>query len=124
MSASVVELRLPAQSPFVAVIRMTTAGLAARQDFTLEDIEDLRMAVGEACALLLENAVAEATLTVRYQLREAQMDLTVALDNAADTTVDRDSFGWQVLSALVEDLSEASGPDGCAISFTITSTKA
>ena len=51
-----VELRLPAESAYVAVLRMTTAGLAARLDFTLDDIEDLRMAVGEACALVLENA--------------------------------------------------------------------
>ena len=51
-----VELRLPAESAYVAVLRMTTAGLAARLDFTLDDIEDLRMAVGEACALVLEHA--------------------------------------------------------------------
>jgi hypothetical protein len=40
------ELVLPAESACVAVLRMTTAGLAARLDFTLDDIEDLRMAVG------------------------------------------------------------------------------
>lgn len=124
MSTSDVELRLPAQSPFVAVIRMTTAGLAARQDFTLDDIEDLRMAVGEACALLLDNAAEGADLTVHYALRDAQIDLRVILDRADDATVDRESFGWQVLSALVEDLSETHGPDGCAIAFTVTSTKA
>ena len=51
-----VELRLPAESAYVAVLRMTTAGLAARLDFTLDDIEDLRMAVSEACALVLDDA--------------------------------------------------------------------
>ena len=60
-----VELRLPAESAYVAVLRMTTAGLAARLDFTLDDIEDLRMAVGEACALVLEHADPAATCTPR-----------------------------------------------------------
>ena len=41
------EVRLPADSAYVAVLRITTAGLAARLDFTLDDIEDLRMAVGD-----------------------------------------------------------------------------
>ena len=41
-----VELRLPPDNAYVAVLRTTTAGLAARLDFTLDDIEDLRMAVG------------------------------------------------------------------------------
>ena len=40
------ELRLPADSAYLAVLRTTTAGLAARLDFTLDDIEDLRIAVG------------------------------------------------------------------------------
>ena len=51
-----VELRLPADSAYVSVLRTTSAGLAARLDFTLDDIEDLRMAVGEASALVLPEA--------------------------------------------------------------------
>ncbi len=51
-----VELRLPADSAYVSVLRTTSAGLAARLDFTLDDIEDLRMAVGEATALVLPEA--------------------------------------------------------------------
>ena len=45
-----VELRLPADGAYVSVLRTTTAGLAARLDFPIDDIEDLRIAVGEACA--------------------------------------------------------------------------
>ena len=51
-----VELRLPADSAYVSVLRTTTAGLAARLDFTIDDIEDLRIAVGEACAMVLPEA--------------------------------------------------------------------
>ena len=40
-----VELRLPADSAYMSLLRTTSAGLAARLDFTLDDIEDLRMAV-------------------------------------------------------------------------------
>ena len=39
------------------MLRTATAGLAARLDFTLDEIEDLRIAVDEACALLLPDAV-------------------------------------------------------------------
>ncbi|MGW4973630.1 hypothetical protein ACWEP3_27550, partial [Streptomyces albidoflavus] len=34
-------------------VALATAGLAARLDFTLDEIEDLRIAVDEACAILL-----------------------------------------------------------------------
>ena len=49
----VVRLQLPAIGAYLSVLRTATAGLAARLDFTLEEIEDLRIAVDEACALLL-----------------------------------------------------------------------
>src|SRR4051812_6467821 len=59
----VVELRLPADGAYLSVLRTATAGLAARLDFTLDEIEDLRIAVDEACALLLPDAVPDATMT-------------------------------------------------------------
>ena len=98
-----VELRLPAESAYVAVLRMTTAGLAARLDFTLDDIEDLRIAVGEACALVLEDADAGGSLHGIFELGDHTMRVVVAADTAAETPLDEDSFGWQVLTALVGD---------------------
>ena len=64
----VVELRLPADGAYLSVLRTATAGLAARLDFTLDEIEDLRIAVDEACALLLPDAVAGADMTCVFTL--------------------------------------------------------
>src|SRR6185295_851781 len=63
-----VEIRLPADSAFLSVLRTATAGLAARLDFTLDEIEDLRIAVDEACAMLLPHAIETAQLTCRFEL--------------------------------------------------------
>ena len=57
-----VELRLPADGVYVSVVRTTTAGLAARLDFLIDDIEDLRIAVGEACAMVLPEADPDSEL--------------------------------------------------------------
>ena len=56
-----VEVRLPAAGAYLSVLRTATAGLAARLDFTLDEIEDLRIAVDEACAILLQQAVPGST---------------------------------------------------------------
>ena len=68
-----VELRLPADSAYAAVLRTTAAGLAARLDFTIDDIEDLRIAVGEAHALALEWADEGAHLEAGFLLRPGAM---------------------------------------------------
>ena len=111
MSHPDVELRLPAESAYVAVLRMTTAGLAARLDFTLDDIEDLRMAVGEACALVLENADPGGDLHANFDLSDGSIRVSVSADSIGDTEPDADSFGWQVLTALTSEVSPAAtGP--------------
>jgi serine/threonine-protein kinase RsbW len=118
------ELVLPAETAYVAVLRMTTAGLAARLDFTLDDIEDLRMAVGEACGLVLDGASAGGRLRCAYRLAEGRIDVSVSADHAGPAGPDRDSFGWQVLTALVEDLTAGSDDGRRKISFAVTSATA
>ncbi len=43
-----IELSIPAQSQWVRVARLTVAGVAARQGFSVEAVEDLKVAVSEA----------------------------------------------------------------------------
>ena len=117
-----VELRLPAERAYVAVLRMTTAGLAARLDFTLDDIEDLRMAVGEACALVLEHADPGGDLRANFDLSDGSIRVAVSADTSTDDDPDEDSFGWQVLTALTSDvLISREGPLHW-LSFTVRST--
>ncbi len=95
-----VELRLPADGAYASVLRTTTAGLAARLDFTLDDIEDLRMAAGEAGALVLERAPAGSDLHCAYHLAPGRLTMTLTVTAEQPTEPDYDSFAWQVLSTL------------------------
>ncbi len=117
-----VELRLPAESAYVAVLRMTTAGLAARLDFTLDDIEDLRMAVGEACALVLEHADPGGDLYAHYDLSDGSIRVSVSADSSQGNDPDQDSFGWQVLTALTSDVSTSQEGRQRWVSFTVRSS--
>ena len=100
-----VELRIPADSAYLAVLRTATAGLAARLDFTLDDIEDLRIAVDEACAMVLPLARVGSDLNCAFELAEGS--LTVAVSALCDEPrqPSRDGFAWTVLAALTTSLS-------------------
>jgi len=118
-----VELRLPAESAYVAVLRMTTAGLAARLDFTLDDIEDLRMAVGEACALVLEHSDPGGDLHATFDLSDGSIRVAVSADTTTvDADPDEDSFGWQVLTALTSDVRTSRDGPLRWVSFTVRSS--
>jgi serine/threonine-protein kinase RsbW len=96
-----VELRLPADGAYVSVLRTTTAGLAARLDFPIDDIEDLRIAVGEASAMVLAEADPGGELLCRFYLRPSELTVSVGVTAShAVAAPDYDSFAWQVLTTL------------------------
>jgi serine/threonine-protein kinase RsbW len=100
----VVELRLPADGAYLSVLRTATAGLAARLDFTLDEIEDLRIAVDEACALLLPDAVPDAELTCLFSLAAEALSVTVSVPSRTGRMPRRNTFAWTVLTALAGEV--------------------
>jgi anti-sigma regulatory factor (Ser/Thr protein kinase) len=43
------ELTFPAQSEWVSVVRLATAGVASRMGFSYDEVEDIKLAIAEAC---------------------------------------------------------------------------
>ena len=63
-----VELRIPADSAFLSVLRRRPLVWRRDFDFTLDDIEDLRIAVDEACAIVLPQATPGSDLSCSFFL--------------------------------------------------------
>ncbi len=50
-----VELRIPARAEWVALARLAGATVANRLHFSIEEIEDVKLAVAEACAAIIQH---------------------------------------------------------------------
>jgi serine/threonine-protein kinase RsbW len=114
----VIALTVPALTTYLSVVRTATAGLAARLSFTFDEIEDLRIAVDEACVMLLSlpgpQPPETATLTCRFRVHPDALAVTVSapVDEKAVMPADQ-SFAWQVLTAHAAEVSGAAA-DGRA----------
>jgi len=107
----VVEVRLPASSAYLSVLRTATAGLAARLNFTLDEIEDLRIAVDEACAMLLPQGEQDGHFTCTFTLDSDSLDVHVRIPTPHGALPERDTFAWTVLSALAGEVDAGVEPD-------------
>ncbi len=112
------ELRVPADATFVAVLRSLAAALAARCDLALDEIEDLRLAVDEACALLLPHAGPDTSMTTRFALHTDHLELSISVPAEPDAAPDRGGFGWTVLCALADEVQVASSGQELVIAVT------
>jgi serine/threonine-protein kinase RsbW len=105
-----VTVRLPAEGAYLSVLRTATAGLAARLDFTLDEIEDLRIAVDEACAMLLGQAIPGSALECSFALGREEMTISVSVPSLTPQPPASDTFAWTVLTALAGSVEAFAGP--------------
>jgi serine/threonine-protein kinase RsbW len=109
-TADYVQVKMPAESAYLSVLRTATAGLAARLDFTVDEIEDLRIAIDEACAMLLAQAIPGTDLECVFELGADQVTITVSVTAAQARMPAKDTFAWTVLSALAGSVDSRLGP--------------
>jgi serine/threonine-protein kinase RsbW len=113
-------LSVPSDGSYLTVLRTATSGLAARIHFTLEDIEDLRIAVDEACAILLAQARTDAVLECAFWVHARSMTIEVATTCDSPRAPSEHGFAWRVLSALAHEAVARVEGDRLIVSLTRT----
>jgi serine/threonine-protein kinase RsbW len=105
-----VELAFPARGDLVVLARLVTSAISARAGFDIEELEDLRLAVGELCLLALQGSDARhGDLHLEFTVFEDAIDISCTLAGAAPSPdapadgVEVDQLSEQILSALVDD---------------------
>ncbi|NUR59570.1 MAG: anti-sigma regulatory factor [Catenulispora sp.] len=115
-AAETVLVRVPADPDYLAVIRSASAHVGTKLGCTLSEVADLRLAVDEACGLLLRNTVrdrsdrgeppadGEGDLECRFVLDKAALRVVLSLRARDASRPDAAEFGWTILAALVDDV--------------------
>jgi serine/threonine-protein kinase RsbW len=115
----VVVLVVPADGGYLSVLRTATAGLAARLKFSLEEIEDLRIAVDEACAMLINLAGTRTEVTCQFDMTVDAVTVSVSVPVAREVALPVEgSFSWQVLTALAGEVAAEDGNGRVTIRLT------
>jgi len=74
---SSVELRLPAKAEWVGVARLAIAGIASRLGLDMEEIDDLKLAVSEACNNCIQFAHAGDEVLITNTIYPDRLVVTV-----------------------------------------------
>ena len=71
-------ISVPPRTEFIALLRTVTGGVATRMELPLDAIDDLRLAVDEAMALLLTASRGASRIEMRLDPTDAELIATVA----------------------------------------------
>ncbi|CAN5347471.1 anti-sigma regulatory factor [soil metagenome] len=97
-----ISLSIPGDAAHLAVMRATVASVAARAHLTLDQVEDVRLAVEEAASTLLRGEPRAIELSVDPSVQP--LEIKVSAQTAHPVTLNPESFSWTILSAMTEDL--------------------
>lgn len=106
MSDTVV-LSLPVRSELLVLARITAATMAARADFDIEEIEDLRLAVDELC-LSVAGGARSGTVRLEFTLDGATITIACELDRGGEPDESHDpgepdDLSIRLIEALVDE---------------------
>lgn len=104
MATDTVTMRVPATAGHLALLRTTVGGYAARGNMTIDQIDDLRMAVEEAAVQLLRHVSGER-IDLDICGTPTGIEVRVHADvRGEEPVIDESSFSWSILRALADDL--------------------
>jgi serine/threonine-protein kinase RsbW len=102
-----IQLTVPASPAAVRIARAGAAGLATRAGFTYPEIEQVRLAVGEATALLAPGPGEDGTLALRFDVSPDGLRVDLRLVGGSGdrpgATRDVPSIAAAVLDSAVDD---------------------
>ena len=81
------ELRVPTTATQLPAVRAMAGDLAIRMDYDLDAVEDLRLAVDEACATLTQIAAGDEPLTVIFETTRAGLHIEAWVPTAEGAEV-------------------------------------
>lgn len=97
-----IELRVPAELRYLPIIRSLAASIALREDFDLDFVADLKLAVNEACSMLAGSAWPGSELWCRFRIGDNTIGLQASALSTIDSLLDTASFSWRVLTILAD----------------------
>lgn len=124
-----VELLIPASPEYVGIARLCLSGVAARLHLPYDTVEDLKVALAEACTNAIQHAYKDGKGSVEIAFEADEKQLTIAISDKgkgfdyhslAAKTPDPEQergLGLYLIRALVDELDVRSSPQGSTVTM-------
>jgi serine/threonine-protein kinase RsbW len=116
-----VELRIPSKPEWVAVARLAVAAIANRLPFSVEEIEDLKLAIAEACTICIQHGAGIQTIDITCEASVSYLRVEVRDDRhrthertvvagRPSITAEGEGLGIFLIQALMDNLEYNADP--------------
>ena len=115
-----IHLEVPTTPDLLRLVRVVASGLASRLGFSIDAVEDVRLAVDELCWTVASKAGPASTLVVRFVILEGAFSVEGHLQAAGGDAPEGgplSALSERILSTLVDDYALLAPVDGHGAGF-------
>lgn len=103
MERDLIELRIPNKPDYVGVIRLTTSAIGSKVGLNIEEIEDVKVSISEAC----NNALGKSkNFVIKYDLNNEKLEIfveNVSEENINDNLKEK-KLGILIIKSLMDEV--------------------
>lgn len=103
----IIKISIPKKADYISIARLTTSGIAHSMGLNVEDIEDIKVAIGEACinSLILDN---KKEISIGFEIDEEKLtiDVTDVKEKIPEVLEDRKEreLGLLIIKSLMDEV--------------------
>lgn len=118
MDAKQIELCVPAEQSMMLVVRMATAGVMSRAGLTLDEMDDIKMAIDEACNMMMLQKPSCSGLYIVYEYDRQSVCVRiegrdpVCKESSAKTDLNMQEVIRCILESMVDEVEMTEREDG------------
>ena len=120
MSNENIELTLPVNAAYISAARLTASSIANRLGFGIEEIEDIKTAVSEACTFIIErlSGKSQSPFKLMFVPKENCVNIIFDVNGYIDSELIDKETSILMIKALMDDMSFENQEDNFVISIT------
>ncbi len=101
--AETIQLTLPLNASYVSAARLTASSIANRMKFDIDEIEDVKAAVSEACTFIIKK-ITGSYFTIFFNIQSNILTINLCVCASAMPETDDDEMSLLMIKALMDEL--------------------
>ena len=101
-----IKMSIPNKPEYVSVVRLTTSALANKIGFNIEEIDDIKVAIAEACTFLLKSKLNNENFNIEYNLFDTKLSIKVrgSRPNTESKECKENILGLFIIESLMDEV--------------------
>ncbi len=106
-----IQLSLPINAAYVSAARLTASSIANRMVFDIDEIEDIKAAVSEACTFFIKSLPTDDknNFTIMFSVEKGALKIVIGANMSISQDLSDEEMGLLMIKALMDEFEITNG---------------